>query len=631
MVDTGVYSRSPKKSEQYWEIPAPPTDYVKKRAAEKAAQKNNPDHFDPELAAYQNREWFRRLNGFWFYNNGIPTYITGQHYFYLSHWSIDVGPPAFRWSGVQFFYFWASASEDPRCGGIVRYMPRRTGKTYELGCIAFEVATRSRNALVGIQSKSEKDAENVYWKHIIQPSLKLKDFFVPIYDRATGRAPRKKLRFFASNSRSGVDFDAEESARALNTELDYRSPYEKAYDGTKTRIIIEDEFGKLDTEYDLLERHKTIYYCVKDGGKFVGKMLYATTVEEMANGKTIAQSRELFDMSDPTDRLSNGETKSSLYRFWLPAYETLDYDKFGMPLIEQNKETLRARTDYYLTKGDHHGYASEKRKQPWCVEDIFRVSAKSPVWDITRISEQIDALSWRNKDELYHTGSLVWENGVRDTKVKFVANKNGRFGFVELMNGEQNLRFPQNRSIFVGGVDPFEQAVAVHQPSKAAAYIRKKFDPVNPDRSDMPWVQYYGRPSPNEFFEDMVKLAVYMGCQLLIENNKSQCGEYIRSRGYSPFLMWTTGKIPGIHANDRSKEVGSEMVGDDVIKNCHKYLFQELLEDMATFDMFDSHLNDRSMAWMWTVVASGNSVAVPNKGDARVIDIGQFAKKRKIR
>src|SRR5574343_1616816 len=34
-------------------------------------------------------QWHRRLNGYWFFNNGVPTYIDGWHYFYIGFWKID--------------------------------------------------------------------------------------------------------------------------------------------------------------------------------------------------------------------------------------------------------------------------------------------------------------------------------------------------------------------------------------------------------------------------------------------------------------------------------------------------------------------------------------------------------------
>ena len=42
------------------------------------------------------RQWYYLLNGYWFFNNGVPTYIIGSHYFYLNYFRLDVGRPQYR-------------------------------------------------------------------------------------------------------------------------------------------------------------------------------------------------------------------------------------------------------------------------------------------------------------------------------------------------------------------------------------------------------------------------------------------------------------------------------------------------------------------------------------------------------
>lgn len=126
----GVYQRSPKKAEQYWEVIRPLVDYKKAREKEERMQARDPEYFDPDLEAYRNQEWDRRLNGFWFSNNGVPTYITGAHYFYLNHWYIDIGLPKYRDPDRKYFYFQQYCIEDPECFGMVEVTKRRGGKCF---------------------------------------------------------------------------------------------------------------------------------------------------------------------------------------------------------------------------------------------------------------------------------------------------------------------------------------------------------------------------------------------------------------------------------------------------------------------------------------------------------------------
>jgi len=42
------------------------------------------------------RMWWHRMNGYWFFNRGKPTYITGWHFMYLNFWYMpDVKPDSY--------------------------------------------------------------------------------------------------------------------------------------------------------------------------------------------------------------------------------------------------------------------------------------------------------------------------------------------------------------------------------------------------------------------------------------------------------------------------------------------------------------------------------------------------------
>jgi hypothetical protein len=45
--------------------------------------KTYPEEFKLKWGEYIDEEFRRREEGFWFYNKGIPTYISGTHYMYL--------------------------------------------------------------------------------------------------------------------------------------------------------------------------------------------------------------------------------------------------------------------------------------------------------------------------------------------------------------------------------------------------------------------------------------------------------------------------------------------------------------------------------------------------------------------
>ena len=77
-----------------------------------------PDENKEQWFDYIDQEFKRRDEGFWFTNNGKPTYITGTHYMYLQWSKIDIGAPDFREANRLFYLFWEACKVDKRCYGI---------------------------------------------------------------------------------------------------------------------------------------------------------------------------------------------------------------------------------------------------------------------------------------------------------------------------------------------------------------------------------------------------------------------------------------------------------------------------------------------------------------------------------
>ena len=89
-----------------------------------------PEDFKEKWFEYIDEEFKRREEGFWFYNQGKPTYLTGTHYMYLQWSKIDVGPPDFREANRLFFIFWEACKADTRCYGMCYLKNRRSGFSF---------------------------------------------------------------------------------------------------------------------------------------------------------------------------------------------------------------------------------------------------------------------------------------------------------------------------------------------------------------------------------------------------------------------------------------------------------------------------------------------------------------------
>ena len=98
------FKRDTKKHNQYWERTQIPVSLSKINSI---FQWNDmPSDFKNKYVDYIEREFDMREDGYWFMNNGTPTYITGGHYMYLQWTSIDVGYPDFREANRLLYIFW---------------------------------------------------------------------------------------------------------------------------------------------------------------------------------------------------------------------------------------------------------------------------------------------------------------------------------------------------------------------------------------------------------------------------------------------------------------------------------------------------------------------------------------------
>ena len=106
------FKRSKDKKEQYWERQEYPKELNRIKSV--FDWDEYPTDFKEKWFDYIDEEFRKRDEGYWFYNNGIPTYITGSHYNYLQWTNIDVGYPDYREANRIFFIFWEACKEDKR-------------------------------------------------------------------------------------------------------------------------------------------------------------------------------------------------------------------------------------------------------------------------------------------------------------------------------------------------------------------------------------------------------------------------------------------------------------------------------------------------------------------------------------
>lgn len=629
----GVYARSPKKSEQYWEAIKLPKDYIKLREKEIDRQLEDKEFFDPVLEQFRQQEWDRRLNGFWFKSNGNDVYITGLHYFYLTYWNLDTGLPKYRDTDRKYFYFMQYCIDDPECFGMVEITKRRQGKTFRGGVFLYEYTSRANNARAGIQSKTGSDAKEVFRKAVIQPFKKLPDFFVPVYDQSKGLTPTSELRFYQTTVK-GKKANTIRQEEELESAIDWKTSEAISYDGQKIQRYLGDEVGKT-ADVNVWERFLVTRYChLDDEGRIIGKALLTTTVEDMEQGG--AAFKKIWDNSDHTNKKGK-RTASGLYRYFCPADHTRYYDQYGV--ADKDRALEEILEERKLLSTDSRSLSAVIRKEPLSWEEAFRIDGSKCLYDAMKLNERLDRLSW--KENITTRGNFVWAGGEKDTKVLFEPSRNGRWEVVTLFDKEEDsnrivkkgeMYYPNNNG-FVMGVDPVDHNQTQDgRRSNGALMVLKKYNSAQEnDPYNYAFVcKYMYRPeSVQIFYEDVLKTAVYYGCQILFENQKVGIMHYFGDRGYGNFLMWLPERQqPGIAASPKTHQHIAELTESYITDNHEKLYFKDVVQELLEFDISNTTAFDGAMALGYALI--GDQVKVSRRDASEVKDVTEYFRSHKL-
>jgi hypothetical protein len=543
----GTYKRSEKESEQYWKRISLPDwyqdtmkkwdDYDKKR------KDDEPEFYDERLEEFKRQEWDRRLNGFWYMNNGKPTYLTGLHYLYLQWWSIDIGYPKFRIPDLEKFYFMEYCIQDPLCMGMLEVTKRRFGKSFVAGLFVSEYITRTKMTNGGIQSKTGSDAKKFFAKTVVNPFRRLPKFFRPEYDMSLGVNPKSEMRFQKTNVRGKK---AEESIDKdeLGSVIDFQSADTVAYDGQKLHRYVADECGKT-TEVNVYDRHEVVRYCLLDDeGNIIGKALYTTTVEKLTTEKDGVQDafKLLWEESNQEKRQENGTTSSGLYRFFMSAKRTRNFDDFGYP--DENKTLDQILADRETVKNNPRALSARVRKEPLTIDEAFSTDSDKCIFNVMNIGAREQYLKenpvikrhimfYRDLDQ-----TVRWRNITeKEEDFHWVITQFPKAGEENKHSFDVKLRKPARTHDGAIAIDGYSNSQGGKYGSKASAWIGRRYDLLDPDNTGKAIGHLYGRPQVKETLHEQVLLAAeFYGYQAWYEHNSDDYLSYFRDRGRVGYL-----------------------------------------------------------------------------------------------
>jgi hypothetical protein len=568
--------------------------------------------------AFIEREWDRRENGHWFFNNGVPTFITGTHYLYISYWEIDIGVPDYRDRDRRFFIFLRFCEDDSDSMGLVYPKHRREGATHKTQCWIYDGVSTKKRSLGGIQSATETHAKDVFQLHLVPGWKSLPFFFKPKFEGTTN--PKSELSFNEPPTKITKGKMSSKKGDYLASKINFRSSDIKAYDSRKLYRYHGDEVGKT-TEIDVNKRHGIVKECLVNNHKIVGKACLTSTVEEMdkgggANFKKICDQSHYAHKESKYSRDKNGRTVSGLYLLFIPAHDGFLVDEYGNSLIKESLELIKNTRQGFIDKDDAEGLSSYIRKYPTSYKECWRGDASDCKFDIHILEAIMDKYRFGNDDLV--RGNFQWINGFGG-KVTFVPSDRGKWNVSYLFDRPEeanriyknnNETFPGNTDKFIVGSDPFKFKKTTGSNSSEggiAVWMRRDLSIDGDDIDISDWesnrfvATYRNRTkTKNEYCEDVLMACMYYGCQVNTEINVDMVWDFMDDNGFGRFLWYEidqrTGKFkpkPGTYTGEATKEEiyrayqmhialhGLRSRHDDLMLECY-----EIGDDMGPFDLF---------------------------------------------
>jgi hypothetical protein len=520
------------------------------------------------------------------------------------------------------------------------------------------MATISSDSRFGILSKSGADAKKMFTDKVVPISVNYPFFFKPIQDgmdrpktELAYRVPASKLT--RKSIQSG---QTREELQGLDTTIDWKNTGDNSYDGEKLKLLVHDESGKWERPDNILNNWRVTKTTLRLGSRIIGKCMMGSTSNALDKGGE--NFKKLYYDSDVTKRNANGQTRSGLYSLFMPMewnYEGF-IDSYGNPVFDTPKKSVEGPYGDFIEigvidhwnnevdglKGDQDALNELYRQFPRTEEHAFRDETQNSIFNLAKIYEQIDY-----NDDIYSSagitqGSFSWADGIKDSKVIFNPNQNGRFKVswvppTNLQNRvieKRGVLYPANEHIGAFGCDSYDiSGTTDGKGSKGALHGLTKFN-MDEAPSNMFFLEYVARPQTAEmFFEDVLMALHFYGMPILAENNKPRLLYYLKRRGYRKFSINRPDKAFN-KLSAAEKEIGGMPNSSEDIKQAHaaaiesyiqKYVglqqdgsygqmyFNTTLNDWAKYDLAKRTKFDAAISSGLAIMACNRHMYAPNQ------------------
>lgn len=586
--------------------------------------------YTQEQLTFIHQEFERITKGFWFYNKGKLTFITGPHYFYLNYYTLESGDKAdYRETDRKWFYFFDYCYARPYIKGIIRIKKRREGASSQVCSTELWMAITTPNSNCGIISKTGKDAQKAFSDMVVKAFNNLPLFLRP---RAEDPESKTQLVFAKPKEKSKKKQPGKakiyNSDRGMDSRIDHQTTVLNSYDSVRMSLLLIDEAGKFPKECPVNQYWEIVKKTLMQGAKRVGFAFLVSTVNTADTGGT-----EYKALWSESDHFSNKITASGLYRYFSPAYEGLGgfIDEWGFSIVEGANEKMKKRfleefggeydgaKDYLMSerksKKDPVALNEETRMMPWDEREAFLIDQSKCYFNVDTIQAQIDYLDEnpvhmrRGKFYMKDDGSVSWMDvaGGPWRIYKFPPN-----GIENRWHMTDKGKAPSNTHLYRNGIDPHRHSHTKTQKelSKTSAWIAECHDLDDPTLGG-PVAWYYDRPSlKSQMYEQVMYACIYYGCKVHYETDAGDdYYDFYRAMGLLAYIRKTPTcamdpnkkgeKVMGTSSRDPyalSKQLEQGIQYFDLFS--HKIFFRELLEEALIYDHSDRQVYDKVVSFL---------------------------------
>lgn len=542
----------------------------------------------------QEREMRRRTRGIWMYNNGEPTYLTGNHYDILQ-WDAmlgctnDVEPGSSFGQYYQFqrdaLYLFEIAKTTTYGRGLIFVKPKKTGITQVFSLVCLNEATTHRQINVRMMNITESLCKESNFNLIIYAMQKKPAILMPWRSKQN----LGECIFGPPNSsRNPLKKRKESNLEPLNTWITTVPTSRSGFDTFTNYIALIDEFPKIKESVYPKDLFETTLPTVMDGMVRRKGTIWAMSYVPEQSDRSFYESRILYKESKLKTRKIDengkyyGQTASKLLCHTLVVSEGIFgcCDKYGKPIPEMIWAAIKQEQED--AKGDSRKLQAIRRQYPLNESDPWsEASREDSLFDNLRLDSQLQNIEEQlamgvppytqfnlsyNEPKKQNIGTyydfdtnVVYQEVTHDQIMKgqsgayrWYDKELTPFWFLEKWRGgvtkdkKTGLLKPNEHSIFFISIDPTSwrrnKYTGTGSLNAMYAFILPNTELNSYIGKDVTnkrvMIEYHCRKeSPNDTLQDFIKLILYLGCMVQIESDNTTWIEDLIDMGLGNFLL----------------------------------------------------------------------------------------------